>query len=127
MIYDLRIFKKSIFVAAAIIIGGALLMILLKQGGRDYSNEQLETLAKCLSEKNIVMYGNYNCSHCLREKAAFKDAFQFIRYVECRENIKLCINAEINVVPTWIFPDSRKLTGAQGIERLAKESGCIIK
>ncbi len=126
-IYDLKILKKLILVLAGAVIGGVLLIILLPYQKLNYSDEQLEKLAKCLSEKNVIMYGNYNCPHCQSQKVAFKEAFKFIRYIECTENINLCLEAKIEAVPTWILSDGRKLVGFQGIEKLSKESGCMIK
>lgn len=118
---------KIVFVFCVVVLVFAFLFLIFRQNRERYSQDALEEFAKCLSGKNIVMYGNYNCPHCQSEKAAFGQAFKFIKYIECTENIKLCVEAKIGVVPTWIFPDNKKLVGLQGIEKLSRESGCEIK
>ena len=83
-----------------------------------------EELAACLASKNITMYGADWCSHCQNEKNAFGDAFKQVPYVECPDNPQKCIDAGVKGYPTWIWPDGKRLEGGQGLEKLAKESGC---
>ena len=85
-----------------------------------------DDFAKCLASKNITMYGTYNCPHCLNEKKAFGSSFQYVSYVECTQEPNKCVDAGIVEVPTWIFPDGRKLIGEQGLEKLSQESGCPL-
>lgn len=85
-----------------------------------------DNLAKCLAEKKITMYGAYWCSHCQNEKKGFGSSFQYVPYVECTEETQKCIDAKILGYPSWVFPDGRTLEGAQGVERLASESGCPL-
>lgn len=61
-----------------------------------------ESLAKCLAEKKVTMYGAEWCSHCKTQKALFGEAFKFIPYVECPDNISLCIEKGIEGYPTWL-------------------------
>lgn len=94
-------------------------------------------LAVCLASKNITMYGADWCPHCQNEKKAFGDAFKQIPYVECPDNPQKCIDAGIKGYPTWVWPDGyspvgllikgKRLEGEQGIENLARESGCQLK
>lgn len=86
----------------------------------------LDEFAKCLNQKGIVMYGANWCPHCQNEKKAFGKSFSFVNYVECPENPQRCLAAKIDGYPTWIFPDGRRLIGEQGIENLARESGCPV-
>ena len=90
------------------------------------TNARLDDFAKCLASKNITMYGTYNCPHCLNEKKAFGSSFQYVSYVECTQEPNKCVNAGILEVPTWGFPDGKKLVGEQGLEKLSKESGCPL-
>lgn len=87
----------------------------------------LDSFAQCLAEKEAVMYGADWCPHCQNEKRVFGGAFQFIPYVECPDDPQKCLAAGIEAYPTWIFPDGKKLVGEQGIDKLARESGCVIK
>jgi hypothetical protein len=61
-----------------------------------------DAFAKCLTEKGWVMYGAEWCSHCKEQKALFGDSFQYIKYVECPDNVQLCLNKGVNGYPTWI-------------------------
>ena len=61
-----------------------------------------DTFAKCLTEKGWVMYGAEWCVHCKAQKERFGESFQYIKYVECPDNIKLCLNKGVNGYPTWI-------------------------
>ena len=90
------------------------------------ANGQLDEFAQCLAEKQITMYGAEWCPHCQNEKKAFGSSFKYIPYVECPDDPKKCIAAGINGYPTWIFPDSKKLEGEQGLNELSQESGCAL-
>lgn len=89
-------------------------------------NQRYDGFAKCLAEKNIIMYGADWCSHCQNEKKAFGDSFRFVPYVECPDNPQKCLARGVKGYPTWIFPDGRKLEGEQGLENLSRESGCEL-
>ena len=98
------------------------------------SNPALAAFAQCLTQRGAVMYGADWCSHCQQQKSDFKDAWQFINYVECPANPQKCLDAGIDGYPTWIFPDGstgspqggKKLQGYQGLEKLSQESGCQL-
>lgn len=87
---------------------------------------QYDNFAKCLAEKEITMYGADWCAHCQNEKKGFGNSFQYVPYVECPKNPKVCLDKGVEGYPTWIWPDGKKLVGEQGLEKLSKESGCQI-
>ncbi len=92
------------------------------------SAEKKDTLAKCLTEKGVKMYGAYTCSHCQNQKKAFGDSFQYIDYVECDANgpsgnPQACDNAGIKGYPTWII-NGVQYFGEQDIGTLEKIAGC---
>ncbi|HEY4499541.1 MAG TPA: hypothetical protein VJH70_00195 [Candidatus Paceibacterota bacterium] len=93
---------------------------------RDAAQGQLDEFAKCLATKEITMYGAEWCSHCQNEKRAFGASFQYVPYVECPKNIDACLKLGINGYPTWIFADGTRLEGEQGLEKLARLSGCSL-
>ncbi|MBU0980908.1 MAG: hypothetical protein KJ709_08965 [Nanoarchaeota archaeon] len=82
----------------------------------------VESLAKCMSSKGIIMYGQEGCPACIQQKELFKDAFQHLTYVDCRETPDLC--AHVEFTPTWEFPDGELLVGKQELKKLADLSGC---
>ncbi|KKS74857.1 MAG: VKORC1/thioredoxin domain protein [Candidatus Azambacteria bacterium GW2011_GWA2_42_9] len=118
--------SKIIFIFCVIILVFAFL--LLDWGKQDAGNSEnaLDTLAKCLASKKVVMYGAEWCSHCQNEKKAFGESFKFINYVECPQNPKQCLDSDIGDYPTWILGDGRKLVGEQGLIKLSRESGCPL-
>src|SRR3989338_1180730 len=116
--------KNYIYIAIFAIAAPAA-FIFLSQPKKE--NPLLEVFAKCLSEKRIVMYGANWCSHCQNEKKAFGDSFQFVSYVECPDNPQQCLAAGISGYPTWIFPNGKKLECEQGLEKLSRESGCLLE
>lgn len=70
------------------------------------STEEQISLAKHLGENGAVMYGAYNCPHCISQKKMFGKAFEHIRYVECnnkgpKANPSLCFAKGIKRYPTW--------------------------
>ena len=73
------------------------------------SSSKYDGFAKCLTEKGAVMYGAEWCSHCKEQKAVFGDSFKFIKYVECPDNTKLCLDNGITGYPTWIIGTSTKM------------------
>lgn len=95
-------------------------------GPKQASSEKLTAFAQCLAEKKITMYGAAWCSHCQREKANFGPAFQYVPYVECPENEKLCAAKGVTGYPTWIDAAGTKYSGEQGLDGLAKITGCVL-
>jgi hypothetical protein len=85
-----------------------------------------DDFAKCAASKDVTMYGAVWCAHCLNEKKAFGSAFQYIKYVECPDNIKLCTDKEVLGYPTWIDGAGKKYEGARGLSGVAKISGCVL-
>lgn len=83
----------------------------------------IERLAKCLREKNVIMYGSKYCPHCTQQKEMFRDAFKYINYVECTEERERCSNIGIKGVPTWII-NGKMYEGVQSLEKLTQISGC---
>jgi glutaredoxin len=116
-------------VIGILIIGG---LFLFTSGGAKYSKEELDKFAKCLTEKETVMYGAYWCPHCAKTKKKFGESFRFVNYVECdprgeNEQSELCIEKEILGYDTWDFQDgSRYADGEPSFELLSERSGCAM-
>lgn len=113
------------------ILGTMLLTALLSGCSQEATENDLniEQLAACISEKELVMYGAFWCPHCSDQKALFGDAFELIEYVECDPRDPagqpdVCLAKEIESYPTWIHPDGRRWEGTQTLEQLSEVSGC---
>ncbi len=90
------------------------------------SSSKLDSFAQCLASENLTMYGAEWCSHCKKEKSRFGSAFKYVSYVECPDNVQLCLAKGVNGYPTWIDASGTKYEGEQGLEGLAKISGCEL-
>lgn len=93
-------------------------------------DSNIEEFAKCLTEKDVKMYGAFWCSYCNSQKEMFGDAVEYIQYVECDQNdenakISECVEQEIEGFPTWVI-NGQKYSGKQSFERLAQLSGCEL-
>ncbi len=82
-----------------------------------------DTLAQCLTEKDVVMYGTEWCSHCKNQKAAFGDSFQYVNFVDCDQNRAACEAAGVEGYPTWSIK-GQNYPGQQQLGRLASLAGC---
>lgn len=89
------------------------------------SNPALDAFAQCLAEKGATMYGAKWCTHCQKQKKAFGKSFRFINYIECPDNIELCLSKGVQSYPTWIIND-KKYEGEQSLESISQISGCAL-
>jgi glutaredoxin len=119
--------KKIILVPAIILLvaAGTVLFFVRSNNPANSSNNLLDEFARCLSEKETVMYGTNVCPHCQEQKKIFGDSFQLVRYVDCFQNVAECQQKNIENVPTWIFGGGEKIIGVQSIEELSRKTGCI--
>lgn len=122
---------KNIFIAWIILIfiGASLTLFASTTKG---DNAKIVALAKCLSSKDVKMYGTYWCSHCKEQKRLFGDAFKEINYVECADfinpkvQLEVCKKAKIDGYPTWDF-GGKRISGAQSLKTIAQMSGCEFR
>jgi hypothetical protein len=89
-----------------------------------------DEFAKCLSDKDMTMFGAYWCPHCNNQKQMFGPSFKYVKYVECdpkgdNANPQLCTENGIDGYPTWIYGDNR-LPGEQTLQELSSVSGCNL-
>lgn len=123
--------KQIIFaVIGVVVLLLAIGMVSPKERGLSVENNNatstLDSFAQCLTSKGLVMYGAEWCPHCKKEKNRFGTAFKYASYVECPDNIQLCLSKGVNGYPTWIDASSTHYEGEQGLEGLAKISGCEL-
>jgi len=63
---------------------------------------QAQSLALCLTQKGVIMYGTERCPHCQNQKKLFGDAFSSIHYVDCDLSPAQCQAANITGYPTRV-------------------------
>ncbi len=113
--------KVSLIFGILIIIGVAYSSI----SGYFVKPNNLDDFAKCLKNKNVVMYGSEGCSHCKEQKTMFGESFKYVNYVECPNNQVLCEQMGITGYPTWII-NGVQYPGTQSLEKLKELTGCPL-
>lgn len=110
------------------LIAGFFLLTLVGCGGPAEPSKYAE-VAKCLTDKGVIMYGAYWCPHCSNQKKIFGSDFQFIKYQECDPqgvggDKAACLEAGVTQYPTWKFPGQGNVIGEQQVRDLAKLANC---
>ena len=84
-----------------------------------------DTLAACLTEQWVTMYGTERCPHCRDQKKLFgKNAFDAVRYVDCDKQRTQCQVAGVQWFPTRITQSGDKYPGTQELSELATIAWC---
>ncbi len=114
------------------VLGVTSLALLLSACGGPAEPGKHAELAKCLTEKGVVMYGASWCPHCQNQKVMFGGDWQFVTYQECDANSpggdrQKCLAAGVTSYPTWKVPGQEPLIGEQSFYTLAKASNCLDK
>jgi hypothetical protein len=112
-----------------LIIGFVVIVVLAIGFGIRNSNPasaSYDNFAKCLSEKQVTMYGAAWCTACQKQKNEFGSSFQYVTYVECPDDPQKCIAKGIEAYPTWEFSSGEKLVGVQTFETLSAQSSCPL-
>lgn len=100
-------------------------IILLAINGCSNKPGEYDAFAKCLSAKDITMYGTEWCSYCKKQKEEFGKSFQYVNYVDCDFQRSECDKAGVRSYPTWQI-NGELYTGKQPLSRLAYLSGCVL-
>ena len=112
--------KKIILISIASII----FVLIIGGIGFSYINSkkpgQLDDFAKCLTEKEAVMYGASLCQYTAAQKRMFGNSMRFINYKDFSEN------PEVKTTPTW-FINGQKYEKTQSLDRLAAVTGCSLQ
>lgn len=91
----------------------------------------LAAFAQCLTNSGFTLYGSKYCPHCQDQKDIFREALEYIDYVECVDEndqwSEQCQNNGIESVPTWIYADGQRVVGSQSFSRLSELSGCPME
>lgn len=119
---------RTVILFVIIFIVGTFAFVRMAENGGD--GDLRQTLAECLTDNEVAMYGAYWCPYCANQKRDFGKAWKAITYVECaqpgnpRAMSKECKDAGIEGYPTWVFPDGTRLSGYRELDELAEAAGC---
>lgn len=86
----------------------------------------VESLARCLAERNFRMYGTPDCSACATQRDYFGQYFALVPYIDCYQQKELCRSKNITAYPTWEDKDGNKYKGAIPLDILSQLSGCPV-
>lgn len=118
---------------AVIILLNLLPVLILNFPGGEKQN--YDSVAKCLTENGVTMYGSFRCGVCAKTRAMFGDSFRYIKEIECHpqgENPQtaLCLEKGIEGTPTWIMEidgvEQKRHQGFLSIDELRQFSGCTV-
>ncbi|PIN73255.1 hypothetical protein COV20_03425 [Candidatus Woesearchaeota archaeon CG10_big_fil_rev_8_21_14_0_10_45_16] len=96
-------------------------------------DENHDALAKCLTEKGVVMYGSFRCGVCAKTREMFGESFQYVKEIECHpqgedSETELCLSKNIEGTPTWVLEidgvEQKRYAGFLTIDELKDFSGC---
>ena len=89
--------------------------------------------ARCLTDRQVKMYGAYWCPHCAEQKEMFGESFALAPYVECgvagdrRAEQQVCKDAGIQHFPTWQFPPTgERVEAVMQFADLSSRTGCPL-
>lgn len=123
---------NKIVIWVAVILSISVIVFAFMNNNKNSSNNEpgfYDKFAQCLTDKGAVMYGAKWCSHCQEQKAVFGKSFQYINYVECPDNIQVCIDKGVQGYPTWIISTSTRFEGFDKnstMKELASSTGCEL-
>lgn len=117
--------NKKIFFA------GVLLVVLLASSCSSAPKADYSDFAKCLTAKDVKIYGAYWCGVCAEQKKLFGDSFKYVTYVECAvrgssAQMGTCRENNIQGYPTWLFADGSRSAGLLSLAELSLRSGCEL-
>jgi len=121
--------NKIIIVGAIIVCLIVIVIAIAKNSGTKTLPGEYDKFAQCLADKGATMYGAVWCPHCQEQKAAFGDSFKYIKYVECPDNTKLCIDQGITGYPTWMIGTTTIAVGFDKnttMQTLSEKTGCLL-
>lgn len=110
------------------LIIGSIAFILLVSGyfaAASFGTGQYDDFAKCLTEKNAVVYGNDFCGYTQKQIGWFGKSKKYLNYVRCTDNKALCDSKGVKVTPTWEI-EGNMYPEVQTFERLSSITGCEI-
>ena len=118
-----KISLKKCFLFTAIVL--TLIFLVLSVNNYIKRPGQYDDFAKCLTEKGAVVYGNDYCLYTIKQLNFFGKSKEYLNYVKCADNKRLCDSKKISITPTWEI-DRESYSGVQTFERLSAITGCKI-
>lgn len=98
--------------------------------GEGEPQQDLVAFAQAIRDSGSRFFGAGWCSACTEQKELFEDGGKFLPFEEVtnpdRSLNQLGIDENINVFPTWQFPDNTRAEGVLTLQELATRTGVAI-
>lgn len=108
----------------ALVLIGVLVYYSITRPNLELTLAEKEALAKCLTQKEIYLYGSINCPNCDVQKDAFGEAAQHITYINCYiEEAKCTKYKEQKVYPYWGMNET-VIIGPIPLDKLKEKTSC---
>lgn len=88
-------------------------------------SKDYEQLAKCLTSKDVKLYGSATCPYTNRQLQTFGNASKYLDYVQCEDRVDECIAVGIKEYPIWMI-NKIQYPGEQPFEVLSKLAECDL-
>jgi glutaredoxin len=104
--------KENIYLIIVILVaitGGIIFFFSGRSIIASKKEQEQQEIIDCLLANNVKLYISSGCDYCVKQKEVFGGLFYKIDYVECDNSgdwSEECKKAEINSVPTWVFPSN---------------------
>ena len=117
----------SYFIAVAVIIAGLVYWSYYEANKPSIYGG----FAQCIADSGAKFYGAFWCAHCQTQKKMFESAAKLLPYIECsapdaKSFLPICLEKNIESVPTWDFADGSRQTGEMQLSALAEKTGCVL-
>ena len=116
-------FSRIVWSAFGIALLSSILSVSAFATDPELTDEQKLSYAKCLQTKELTMYGTSWCPHCRHQKQLLGKYFEYITYVDCDQNRKLCLEQRVFGYPTWKLPNGKEVEQGS-LESIAEQLGC---
>ena len=90
----------------------------------DLTATEKESLAKCLTQKGIYLYGTINCPNCEVQKEKFGEAVKDIIYISCYTNKTKCEKYSTQKVYPYWGMNSTIIVGPIPLLKLKEKTNC---
>jgi hypothetical protein len=131
---QIKIAAGFIILAAIVLGGGAYFLKPVGANPLGSLGVDFAQFTQCVTDKGWQEYGASWCAHCQELKADIGNAWKLLKYNECGNQEKECLNKNIEGFPTFLGLDAKTGTttsvvgyaGWSTLEELAFKTGCVL-
>lgn len=87
--------------------------------------EKLEQFAKCLGQRDVVLYTWTHCRDCETQKWYFGDYLKYLKVEEC-DTYEECDSLPVSSFPSWSFYGTIYEEKLLDLQAISKYSGCQL-